>query len=81
MTDEIDQLQDGAEQCKHCGVDLTSFAEAVEHHHAEHQNQRFDPLWYTDPEDWESSDAEDIDEIIQSLQTGTDRSDEVSDDA
>lgn len=40
-------MTDGGEQCKHCGIDLTSFTEAVEHHDEEHPNRTFDPLWYT----------------------------------
>jgi hypothetical protein len=66
----------GTEQCKHCGDDLDSFADAVEHHDTEHQNQRFDPLWYSEPDDWEESDAEDIYEIVQSVEAETNRTEE-----
>ena len=49
--------------CVYCDEALRDFADAVEHHSREHSSQRFNPLWYSEPGDWEESDVDDIDEV------------------
>lgn len=39
-------------ECKHCGEPLDGLIGAVEHHSDEHESERFDPMWYSDPDEW-----------------------------
>jgi hypothetical protein len=64
------------DRCVYCYDQVSDIADASKHHAENHENLRFDPLWYSAASDWEQANINDISELQRLVNTDTDHPEE-----